>query len=262
MMQGDEVGHLAAVFNDMLTTLDARVSELHALNVVSRKISSSFNVGTTLTLVLNSVRNVVPYDRALVMLYDPVTEHFCTRAVGDGQGFHLNQVWNEEDTPVIRHKNDGYLGRFFESRKNETIVALKLDLNQALESVALPYAAEWGDFEAHSFLGMPMMFKDEMIGVIELASEEEDCFNANHSRILELITGQAAIALRNALEVERLEAELRRQIDALKIEVDEGKKQKNVEEIVESDFFQALSSKADRIRQRREEHSGNEESAM
>ncbi len=257
MEQGDEVGHLAQVFNGMLDSLEARVSELRAINVVSRKISSSFNIGTTLTLVLNSVRNVVPYDRALVMLYDAETELFCTRAIGDGRGFYLNQVWNEEDTPTIRRKDDGYLGRFFESRKNETIVALRPDLNRALESVALPYAAEWGDFEAHSFLGMPMMFKDEMIGVIELASEEEDCFNANHSRVLELIAGQAAIAVRNALDVERREAELRRQINELRVEVDEGKKQKNVEEIVESDFFQALSSKADKIRQRRQEERDN-----
>jgi transcriptional regulator with GAF, ATPase, and Fis domain len=148
--------------------------------------------------------------------------------------------------------NDGYLQRFFENRKNETFLALKPDLNQASED-ALIYAVEWGDFEAHSYLGMPLLFKDEMIGVIELASAKNDCFNNNHSRVLELIAGQAAIVIRNALDVERREAELRRQIDELKIEVDEGKKQKNVEEIVESDFFQALSSKADKIRQRREE---------
>jgi GAF domain-containing protein/HAMP domain-containing protein len=256
--QGDEVGQLAVAFTDMLASLDARVSELRALNVVSRKISSSFNVGTTLTLVLNSVRNVVPYDRALVMLYDPVAERFCTRAVGDGSGPYLNRVWSEEDTPIVRRKNEGYLERFFENRRNETIVALRADELASVVEKKLPYEAEWGDFEARSFLGMPMMFKDEMVGVIELASEKEECFNANHSRVLELIAGQAAVALRNALEVERLEAELRRQIDALKIEVDESKKQKNVEEIVESDFFQSLSSKADRIRQRREEQQKGE----
>ena len=92
-------------------------------------------------------------------------------------------------------------------------------------------------------------------------SAKDDCFNSNHSRVLELIAGQAAIVLRNALDVERREAELRRQIDALKIEVDESKKQKNVEEIVESDFFQALSSKADKIRQRREEERNDSDPA-
>jgi GAF domain-containing protein len=259
---GDEVGHLAVVFNEMLKSLEARVKELHALNVISRKISSSFNVGTTLTLVLNSVRKVVPYDRALLMLYESEGELFYTRAVGDGRGFYLNRVWSKEESPVVRHKYEGYLQRFFDKQRNKTMVALKPDLDEAVEAAAFPYADEWGDFVARSYLGMPMMYKDEMVGVIELASEEEDRFNANHSHVLELIAGQAAVALRNAMEVEELQAELRRQIDALKIEVDESKKQKNVEEIVESDYFQELSSKADRIRQRREEEQRkNRESA-
>lgn len=252
--QGDEVGHLARVFKGMLDSLDARVSELHAINVVSRKISSSFNVGTTLTLVLNSVRSVVPYDRALVMLYDPEAERFCTRATGDGRGFYLNRVWNEEDTPAIHYKNDGYLQRFFADRKHETLRVLEPDLSQPAE-FALTYAVEWGGFEARSYLGVPLLFKDEIIGVIELASAKAESFNANHARVLELIAGQAAIAVRNALDVEQRETELRRQIDELRVEVDEGKKQKNVEEIIESDYFQALSSKADKIRQRRQEES-------
>jgi GAF domain-containing protein/HAMP domain-containing protein len=252
MQQGDEVGHLALVFNGMLDSLAARVSELHAINVVARKISSSFNIGTTLTLVLNSVRSVVPYDRALLMLYDPETERFCTRATGDGRGFYLNRVWNELDTPAYHSKNEGYLQRFFANRKNETLRVLEPDLDQAAE-VAQTYEVEWGDFEARSYLGAPLMFKDDVIGVIELASAQAESFNADHARVLELIAGQAAIALRNALDVEQREAELRRQIDALRVEVDEGKKLKNVEEIVGSDFFQELSSKADKIRQRRQE---------
>ena len=252
MQQGDEVGHLALIFNGMLKSMEARASELHAINVVSRKISSSFNIGNTLTLLLNSVRSVVPYDRALVMLYDPNTEQFCTRAVGDGRGSYLNRVWDEADTPAIHSKNEAFLQRFFVNRKNETLMVLEPDLNQAAES-ATTYAVEWGDFEARSYLGAPLLFKDETIGVIELASAQAESFNANHARVLELIAGQAAIAVRNALDVEHREAELRRQIDELRVEVDESKKLKNVEEIVGSDFFQELSSKAEKIRQRRQE---------
>jgi HAMP domain-containing protein len=97
MQQGDEVGHLALVFNNMVMALHARVSELHTINMVSRTISSSFNIGNTLTLVLNSLRTVVPYDRALVLLYDPKKDEFYTRATADGRGFHLNQVWDQDD---------------------------------------------------------------------------------------------------------------------------------------------------------------------
>jgi HAMP domain-containing protein len=255
--QGDEVGRLALVFSNMLTALNTRVTELYTINMVTRKISSSYNIGNTLTIVLNAVRNVVPYDRAVVLLYDPIKTQFCTRATGDGRGFYLNRVWNEVDRPAIHARNEGILGQYFEkrNRRNENISLLVPDIS--LQSGAeLNYQREWGEFVPKSYLGMPLLYKDEIVGVIELVSDNVGRFNPDHARVLELIAGQLAVAVRNALDVENRESELRKQIDELQIVIDESRKQKSVEEIVESDFFQELTSKAAQIRQKRQEKSG------
>jgi len=50
---------------------------------------------------------------------------------------------------------------------------------------------------------------------------------------------------------EREEA-LQRQVEQLRIEIDEVKKQRQVDEIVESDYFQSLKAKAAGLRQKRE----------
>ncbi|MCX6081345.1 MAG: GAF domain-containing protein, partial [Chloroflexi bacterium] len=263
MQQGDEVGHLALVFNNMVKALHARVSELHTINIVSRTISSSFNIGNTLTLVLNSLRKVVPYDRALVLLYDPQKDELYTRATADGRGFYLNRVWDQDDRPAIHTRAEAHIQQFFDKRESNQISAdgsrasisvLVPDLSKLLD-IKIDYAREWDDFQPRSYLGVPLLFKDEIIGLIELVSAKPGSFTPDHERVLELIAGQAAIAVRNALDVELRETELRKQIDELQIVIDEGKKQKNVAEIVESDFFQELTSKAKQIRRKRQENS-------
>jgi hypothetical protein len=54
-----------------------------------------------------------------------------------------------------------------------------------------------------------------------------------------------------ALEAYIREQSLKQQIQQLRIEIDEAKRQKQVSEIVDSDFFQDLQEKARSIRSRR-----------
>jgi hypothetical protein len=54
-----------------------------------------------------------------------------------------------------------------------------------------------------------------------------------------------------ALEAYVREQSLRRQIQQLRIEIDDVKRQKQVSEIVDTDFFQDLRAKARSMRQRR-----------
>ena len=55
-----------------------------------------------------------------------------------------------------------------------------------------------------------------------------------------------------ATQVREREEALQRQVEQLRIEIDEVKKQRQVDEIVESDYFQSLKSKAATLRQKRE----------
>lgn len=62
----------------------------------------------------------------------------------------------------------------------------------------------------------------------------------------------AAEFARMATNVRQREEELRQEIAQLKIEIDEAKRERQVDEIVESDFFQDIKAKARDLRRKRE----------
>jgi len=53
-------------------------------------------------------------------------------------------------------------------------------------------------------------------------------------------------------EVHLRESQLRREVQQLRIEIDDVKRQQQVEEITESDFFQGLQAKVRNLRGRKE----------
>ena len=68
----------------------------------------------------------------------------------------------------------------------------------------------------------------------------------------ETLATLAAEFAQMATQVKAREEALQRQVEQLRIEIDEAKKQRQVAEIVESDYFQSLKSKAANLRQKRE----------
>jgi GAF domain-containing protein len=102
--------------------------------------------------------------------------------------------------------------------------------------------------QPRSYLGVPLQVRGKLIGAIELVNREAGGFTAGHLRVVETIAGQAAVSIQNALEVQARESQLKAQIQDLRIEIDEIKRSKQVEEIVDTDYFQRLSAQAKRLR--------------
>ncbi len=73
------------------------------------------------------------------------------------------------------------------------------------------------------------------------------------------IAALAADFAQMAAQVQKREEELRKEIMQLRIEIDETKRQKQVSEIVETDFFQDLQSKARSMRKQRSEQGPSDE---
>ena len=90
-----------------------------------------------------------------------------------------------------------------------------------------------------------------MIGVLQLLnarnpeSGEIVSFDVNLQQLIESLSSLAAAAL----EVYRDEQNLRRQIEQLRIEVDEARQSHQVAEITESDYFQHLEAEAESLRE-------------
>jgi transcriptional regulator with GAF, ATPase, and Fis domain len=108
---------------------------------------------------------------------------------------------------------------------------------------------------AVSLLCAPLKAQDRVIGVILLAREPTRTFSAEEFKLLATVASEAAPVIENAIQYERAireaaerEERLKKQIEALQIQIDESRTARQVAEITETDYFQSLRQKADRLR--------------
>ncbi|MBE2202056.1 MAG: HAMP domain-containing protein [Anaerolinea sp.] len=110
-------------------------------------------------------------------------------------------------------------------------------------------------YRSQSMLTIPLKnMLDEVIGVLQLINAKDPetgetiPFDSNIQQMMESFSSLAVAAL----EAYKREQALRQEIRQLRIEIDEAKLQQQVQETVETDFFQDLQAKAQDIRQRRQ----------
>jgi diguanylate cyclase (GGDEF)-like protein len=70
------------------------------------------------------------------------------------------------------------------------------------EDILLPLLPNW---DVHSFLGVPIVFRDRVTGLIALYNSGTQGFSEGDARVAELFAGQVAIALDNSRRVEIME---------------------------------------------------------
>jgi HAMP domain-containing protein len=89
---------------------------------------------------------------------------------------------------------------------------------------------------------------------------DQDLTTINEGKLPDEISTLAKVFQSMVDKVRQREESLKRQVTELKIEIDQSKRQKQVSEIVDTDFFQDLVTKARKIRNRNEEISSSQTS--
>ncbi len=112
-----------------------------------------------------------------------------------------------------------------------------------------------GDYAIESLLTIPLKNSTgQVLGVLQLLNAEEPeteirvPFDANLQQMMESFSSLAVAALEAYIR----EQALRHQIQELRIEIDQAKKERQVAEITDSDYFQELRQKARELRNRPE----------
>ncbi|MEA3340808.1 MAG: GAF domain-containing protein, partial [Chloroflexota bacterium] len=236
--QGDEIGHLARVFSDMVISLRARVAELRTVYEIGQDITATLEVDETLQAILDRVRDVIAYDAAEITLFDQLEKNLIVTAWIGAGGF--------ADTRGRRYElSKGFTGLIGQERRSLLVADAQADEERKAVTVKLT-----DDAIVRSLLGVPLLIRDRLVGTLELTSKRVGAFNEDDQRLLETIAPQAAIAIEKAQQVREREQKLKNQIKQLRIEIDEVKRQKQVEQIVETDYFQTLREKARSMRAR------------
>jgi len=111
----------------------------------------------------------------------------------------------------------------------------------------------WRDYSVNSLLAIPLKNSaDQVLGVLQLINAQDAetsriiSFDLNLQQMMESFSSLAVAAL----EAFAREQKLKQEIHQLRIEIDEVKRQKQVSDIVDSDFFKDLTLRAKEMRNR------------
>ncbi|MEW5867634.1 MAG: GAF domain-containing protein [Chloroflexota bacterium] len=165
----------------------ARRHLAETLYQVGRTLSSTLNLGEVLARVLKLLDEIVTADRSAVMLRQ-----------GDELVFEAVQGFPDVplDQARVQVRDDGIFGRIFRTQQPLAIpdVATHPDW-QRVEG--LPQARSW--------LGVPLMRADQVIGALSLTRETFQPYAPNEITLAQTFAGQASLALENAQLYDNLE---------------------------------------------------------
>jgi PAS domain S-box-containing protein len=161
--------------------LEEHVHQLTVLRTIDMAISSSMDIHLTLDILLENLIKNLGVDAADVLVYAPMSQTFH---FSSGRGFH-SQALQRTDLRL----GDGYAGQAALSRK---IVSI-MDLHQT--TGGLQRSLEFHKEGFISYMGVPLIAKGQIKGVLEVFQRDPVQLNPEQVAFLEMLAGQAAIAI-------------------------------------------------------------------
>ncbi len=205
----DEIGMLSTSFNHMteelnqsLSSLELRVSErttdlenarhqsevraekLQAISEISKIIASEQKLETLFPLITRLVSERFGYYHAGIFLINE-TNQFAVLQAANSQG-GKNMLARGHRLEVGASGIVGYVAKFGIPR-----IALDVGLDAVyFNNPDLP--------DTRSEMALPLKIHDQIVGVLDVQSEEPDAFNENDTSTLGILADQIAIAIENA----------------------------------------------------------------
>lgn len=176
------------------TTRQARILVL--LNEIARELSSILNLDELLNRVAELLRRLIDYQMFSILLLDAAGEKLQHRF---SLRFHENIVLKHE-VPLGR----GIVGHAVESKQ----AVLAPDVSKDPRYIE-------ANPETRSELAVPLIYKDKVIGVLDLEHTRRNFFTEDHKRTMMTLAAQVAIAIENARlyqEIARQERRLERDL--------------------------------------------------
>lgn len=171
------------------TTRQARI--LLLLNEIARELSSILNLDELLGRIAELLRRLIDYQMFSILLLDPSGEKLQHR-------FSLR--FNEN----VHMKNDIPLGRGLVGHAAQTRQAILVP-----DVCKDPRYVE-GNPETRSELAVPLIYKDKVVGVLDLEHTRRGFFTEDHRRTMGTLAAQVAIAIENARLYEEIARQERR----------------------------------------------------
>ncbi len=176
-----------------------QLQQMTVLNEVAQTISSNLDIHQLLETIGAQVQRVIDAASYFVVLVDEETNQLRLEVlVDEGERF----------PPQALPSNTGLVGWILQHRR-----PLRLnDAHRETEQMGIQRIPVGKPKLSNSWLGVPMMVGDRLIGVLAVASYSFHAFSADDEMLLSSIAAQAAVAVENA----RLYEKTRRQLEELR----------------------------------------------
>lgn len=176
-----------------------RAQEMSIVAEITRTISASLDLETTLDSILSSIRELISYDLAEITLWE--SDQRLLRTVGRGADPQYAEY--SRNVGGAYTVGEGFTG-WIASHRAPLLVT-------DIDNSEIAPALDRERFPICSMVGVPLLAFDQLVGTLELASYTTDAFSEAHQETLRIIAAQAAITIRNS----QLYAESRSRADEL-----------------------------------------------
>lgn len=213
-----------------------RANQLALLNEIGQVITTSLDLEPAMQLIARRIETAFKGMSGFIFLMDDAQQNLVLHTVF-GTKRTLTQA-------LQVGPGRGLIGWVAQNGKSALAYDLQADsrYDSQVEGLLVP--------KGRAALCVPVRAQNQTIGVILLVDPSRTSLGPAELTLLDSIASFASIALSNARQVAAREAQLRFQVESLKIEVDELKREQHVDEIVETEFFQGLRQRASELRRR------------
>jgi len=171
-----------------------RAEEMSILYEVSLAIAAGVGLEKTTKAVFRQLQKVIPIDLFFLALYEPTEKkvsYFMYQKNGERieiEPFYLMQK-PSLTRYVTQKKETVYIADF-----KATDAEVKED-----EVIRVP------GFDNRTFLGVPLILRGEVMGVLSVQASHQNAYDANQIRLVETIAQQTSIAMDNAKLFEKMQ---------------------------------------------------------
>jgi RND family efflux transporter MFP subunit len=177
-----------ALHNAGLLMAERKVEILETLNTVSHEITSTLNLERMLQTIVNAPQAVIPYERAAIALEQ--RGQFKLSAI-------TGVVQINTDAPEIAPLN----GIMQWASLSEEVIHVRQhgeEIDSEREETRAKFRRYFADTGMRGFYSRPLNDDTGRVGMLCMESSDPDFLGPAHIEILEVLSGQATVALRNA----------------------------------------------------------------
>ncbi|HZI17094.1 MAG TPA: diguanylate cyclase [Pyrinomonadaceae bacterium] len=157
--------------------------EVYSLYEIARTFGSSLDIEDTVTVLVNKVGHVVPFDLCAVYLHDEMKGYAAAAHVA---GRHADLLRGRAVAP-----GEGVVGFVLANRRPSYLLDPMLDF----VGVELPEGCRF-----RSMAALPLIKDERTLGVLAVYSHEPSRYTDDHLRLLETVARLASDALSNAVQ--------------------------------------------------------------